>query len=131
MAHPLRRRRLSSPAARLDVAMNDTVVAIVSAFFVIGILVGIIAVVAMSVLRAERRGYPEDPLDYEPPNRGGQPTRQITIPAVSEKSKRPMRQAYSLIRIRLASHEPTRNGRMITAKATTNPNHDSWYHGTA
>ena len=29
--------------------MNDTVVAIVSAFFVIGILVGIIAVVAMSV----------------------------------------------------------------------------------
>lgn len=36
--------------------MNDTVVAIVSAFFIIGIIVGIIAVVAMSVLRAERRG---------------------------------------------------------------------------
>jgi hypothetical protein len=47
--------------------MNETVVAaIVSAFFVIGILVGIIAVVAMSVLRAERRGAQEDPLDYEP-----------------------------------------------------------------
>jgi hypothetical protein len=48
--------------------MNDTVVAIVSAFFVIGILVGIIAVVAMSVLRADRRGVPGDPegpLDYE------------------------------------------------------------------
>lgn len=30
--------------------MSDTVVAIVSAFFVIGILVGIIAAVAMSVL---------------------------------------------------------------------------------
>jgi hypothetical protein len=46
--------------------MNDTVVAIVSAFFVIGILVGIIIVVAMSVLRAERRGDPGDLLDYEP-----------------------------------------------------------------
>jgi hypothetical protein len=46
--------------------MNDTVVAIVSAFFVIGILVGIIAVVAMSVLRAERRRDPGDLLDYEP-----------------------------------------------------------------
>jgi hypothetical protein len=46
--------------------MNDTVAAIVSAFFVIGILVGIIAVVAMSVLRADRRGGPGDPLDYEP-----------------------------------------------------------------
>ena len=42
--------------------MNDTVVAIVSAF-VIGILVGIIAVVAMSVLRADRRGDPGDLLD--------------------------------------------------------------------
>jgi hypothetical protein len=46
--------------------MNDTVVAIVSAFFVIGILVGVITVVAMSVLRAERRGAPEDPLDFGP-----------------------------------------------------------------
>ena len=36
--------------------MNGTVVAIVSAFFVAGILVGIIAVVAVSVLRADRRG---------------------------------------------------------------------------
>jgi hypothetical protein len=48
--------------------MNDTVVAIVGAFFIIGILVGIIAVVAMSVLRAERHGAPgdpEDPPDYE------------------------------------------------------------------
>ncbi len=36
--------------------MNDSVVAIVSAFFIIGITVGIIAVVAMSALR---RGRPE------------------------------------------------------------------------
>ena len=50
--------------------MNDTVVVIVSAFFVIGIVVGIIAVVAMSVLRADRRG---DQLDYEPRGRDGQP----------------------------------------------------------
>jgi hypothetical protein len=44
--------------------MNDTVVAIVSAFFIIGVVVGIIAVVAMSALRAERRG---DQGDYEEP----------------------------------------------------------------
>ena len=52
--------------------MNDTVVAIVSAFFLIGITVGIIAVVAVSVLRADRRGdqgdyanlYDDDP--YRP-----------------------------------------------------------------
>jgi len=44
--------------------MNDTVVAIVSAFFVIGILVGIVTVIAMSVLRAERRGDPGDLLDF-------------------------------------------------------------------
>ena len=42
--------------------MNDTVVAIVSAFFIIGIAAGIIAVVAMSVFRAERRGHRDD--DY-------------------------------------------------------------------
>src|SRR6185312_7160217 len=62
ISHPLRRRRHVLPAARLDVAMNDTVVAIVSAFFVIGIAAGIIAVVAMSLLRAERRGNRDD--DY-------------------------------------------------------------------
>jgi len=55
--------------------MNDTVVAIVSAFFIIGIVVGIIAVVAMSVLRAERRGDQGDraePYDDpdEPPGSG-------------------------------------------------------------
>jgi hypothetical protein len=46
--------------------MNDTVVAIVSAFFVIGIVVGFIIVIAVSVLRADRRRDPGDPLDYEP-----------------------------------------------------------------
>jgi hypothetical protein len=40
--------------------MNDTVVAIVSAFFIIGIAAGIIAVVAMSVLRAEGRRNRDD-----------------------------------------------------------------------
>jgi hypothetical protein len=75
MAHPLRRRGHSLPAARLVLAMNDTVVAIVSAFFIIGIVVGIIAVVAMSVLRAERRsgqGDHAESLDdpYQPPGPG-------------------------------------------------------------
>jgi hypothetical protein len=59
--------------------MNDTVVAIVSAFFIIGIAAGIIAVVAMSVLRAERRGSRggyADPVDdpygpREPPHGSG------------------------------------------------------------
>jgi hypothetical protein len=46
--------------------MNDTVAAIVSAFFVIGILVGIVAVIAMSVLRAEQRVDPGDLLDTGP-----------------------------------------------------------------
>jgi hypothetical protein len=49
--------------------MNDTVVAIVSAFFIIGILVGIVTVIAAAVLRAGRRGRPDDPEDlpdYEP-----------------------------------------------------------------
>lgn len=55
--------------------MNDTVAAIVSAFFIIGIVVGIIAVVAMSVLRAEHRGDQDDdagPFDdpYERPGPG-------------------------------------------------------------
>jgi hypothetical protein len=46
--------------------MNDQVVAIVSAFFFIGIAVGIIIVIAVSVLRAERRRAPGDPLDHGP-----------------------------------------------------------------
>jgi len=36
--------------------MNDMVVAIVSAFFIIGIVVGIVAVIAAAVFRADRRG---------------------------------------------------------------------------
>ena len=54
--------------------MNGTVVAIVSAFFVAGILVGIIAVVAVSVLRADRRGDPGDLLDDEPREPPGYPS---------------------------------------------------------
>jgi hypothetical protein len=55
--------------------MNDTVVGIVSAFFVIGIAVGIMIVIAVSVLRAERRRDPGDLLDYEPrgPRTPGEP----------------------------------------------------------
>jgi NADH:ubiquinone oxidoreductase subunit 3 (subunit A) len=51
--------------------MNDTVVAIVSAFFIIGIAVGIIVVVALSVLRTDRRG---DQGDHADPYGPGEPT---------------------------------------------------------
>ena len=60
-AHPLRQRRLSVPAARLGATMNDSVVAIVSAFFVIGIFGGVIAVIALSAIRAHRPGRPGGP----------------------------------------------------------------------
>ena len=70
MADPLRRLRLSFPAARPGVAMNGAVVAIVSAFFIIGITVGIIAVFALSARRADRRGNPVGPREHGP---GGQP----------------------------------------------------------
>jgi hypothetical protein len=50
--------------------MSDTVVAIVSIFFVIGITVGIVVVVALSVLRPRQRGWPGRRLEYRPP---GQP----------------------------------------------------------
>jgi hypothetical protein len=53
--------------------MNDTVVAIVSAFFIIGITVGIIAVVAMSVFRAGRRGH-ADTSDDDPYRPGESPS---------------------------------------------------------
>lgn len=61
MADPLRRLRLPLPAAGLGVAMNDSVVAIVGAFFLIGITVGIIAVVALAALRARRSRRPDEP----------------------------------------------------------------------
>jgi hypothetical protein len=53
--------------------MNDSVVAIVSAFFIIGITAGIIAVVAMSALLADRRGDPGDPPEYGTRRPGGRP----------------------------------------------------------
>jgi hypothetical protein len=56
--------------------MSDTVVSIVGAFFVIGILVGIVVVVAASAFRADRRGRqgdPEDPVTGPPPG-SGEPT---------------------------------------------------------
>ena len=75
MAYPLRRLVHSFPAARPGVAMNDSVVAIVSAFFIIGITVGVIAVVAMSALRGGRPGNPGDPSDPREygPRRPGRP----------------------------------------------------------
>jgi hypothetical protein len=59
--------------------MNDTVVAIVSAFFIIGITVGIVAVFAMSAIRADRRNqvkygprleYRQDRPGERPPDPG-------------------------------------------------------------
>jgi len=53
--------------------MNGSVIAIVSAFFfIIGISVGIIAVIAISVHRADRRGGPGGPPPYRPPGPGEQ-----------------------------------------------------------
>ncbi len=57
--------------------MNDSVVAIVSAFFIIGITVGIITVIALSVLRARRAADPGEqggPPGNGPRRTGGQPT---------------------------------------------------------
>jgi hypothetical protein len=56
--------------------MKDSVVAIVSAFFIMGITVGIVTVVALSVLRADRPGRPGRPGDqgeYGPRGPGDQP----------------------------------------------------------
>jgi hypothetical protein len=56
--------------------MNDSVVAIVTAFFVMGITVGIIVVVAISALQADRRRDPGDlgdPPHYGPHHPSGQP----------------------------------------------------------
>ena len=53
--------------------MNDQVVAIVSAFFVIGIFGGVIAVIALSAIRAHRRGRPGGP-GGRPQYRSGQPS---------------------------------------------------------
>jgi hypothetical protein len=52
--------------------MNDSVVAIVSAFFLIGIVVGIITVVAISVLRAGPPARPDELTGPEgpPPDAG-------------------------------------------------------------
>jgi len=60
--------------------MNDTVIAIVGAFFVIGITVGIITVIAMSAFRADRRGDPGNPSEYGPDRPLPDPGRPDTIP---------------------------------------------------
>jgi hypothetical protein len=56
--------------------VNDSVVVIVGVFFIIGITVGIIAVVAFSVLRTARGSRLDQPLEYEP----GRPDQQATDP---------------------------------------------------
>jgi hypothetical protein len=56
--------------------MNGAVVVVVSAFFIIGITVGVIAVVAMSARRGGRPGHPGDPggpMEYGPRRTGWQP----------------------------------------------------------
>ena len=56
--------------------MNDSVVAIVSVFFIIGITVGVIAVVAMSARRGGRPEHlrdPGGPREYGPRRAGQQP----------------------------------------------------------
>jgi hypothetical protein len=53
--------------------MGDGVIAIVSVFFIIGITVGIILVVALSVLRPRQRGWPGRRLDYRPPDQPPDP----------------------------------------------------------
>ena len=59
--------------------MNDQVVAIVSAFFIIGIFGGVIAVIALSAIRAHRPGRPGAQPDY---GRGGpsEPGWRVTAP---------------------------------------------------
>jgi len=59
--------------------MNDQVVAIVSAFFVIGILGGVIAVIALSAIRARRPGRPGDQPEYVPREPSGR-DRGVTVP---------------------------------------------------
>jgi hypothetical protein len=56
--------------------MNDSVVAIVTAFFLMGITVGIIIVVALSALHSDRRRDPGnlgDPPHYGPGHPSGPP----------------------------------------------------------
>jgi hypothetical protein len=59
--------------------MNDQVVAIVSAFFVIGIFGGVIAVIALSAIRAYRLGRPGRQPEYRP-GRPSERDRRVTVP---------------------------------------------------
>lgn len=65
MAHPLRRLRLAFRATRPGLAMSDAVVVIVGIFFIFGITVGIITVVALAVLRPRQ---PDDPDTRDDPD---------------------------------------------------------------
>ena len=53
--------------------MNESVVIIVGLFFIIGITVGIIAVIALSALRADRWGGPDSWPGCEPGGSDEQP----------------------------------------------------------
>ncbi len=54
--------------------MNGSVVGIVSAFLIIGVAVGIIAVLALSALRVDRRGNPHGPRGHGPRRLSEPPT---------------------------------------------------------
>ncbi|HTQ93741.1 MAG TPA: hypothetical protein VMK84_30025 [Streptosporangiaceae bacterium] len=60
--------------------MNDSVVAIVIAFFVIGMLGGVIAVIALSAVRAHRRGRPGARPEYRP-GEPSEPGWEVSAPA--------------------------------------------------
>lgn len=53
--------------------MSGAVVAAVSIFFIIGITVGIVTVVALSVLQPRQRGWPGGRLEYRPPDQPPDP----------------------------------------------------------
>ena len=72
--------------------MNDSVVVIVSAFFLIGITAGIIAVIALSVLRAHRAadaGYRRDLPGYGPRGTGQRPDPDFEDDATADESQWP------------------------------------------
>ncbi len=53
--------------------MSAAVLIVTGLFFVIGITVGVIIVVAMAGVRSDRRAGPADPPGYERRGRGGEP----------------------------------------------------------
>jgi hypothetical protein len=69
--------------------MNDQVVAIVSAFFVIGIFGGVIAVIALSAIRAHRPGRPGGPGDRPQYGPGGPSAPGWGVPSPEDRPRWP------------------------------------------